>query len=138
MPEMGTPPNYLDEFEGTPQAKAITTTSTTENQSVGDYTPEAGKDFIITAIIIQVYYTTLSGTAALLGSLDIQWDGSTIFGPYQASNTSSGALFGFTIPIPTGLRLQGDGSKKLEARCSPAGVTSTRWIVDFIGYLRTR
>jgi len=138
MPKIGTPPDYLREFEGTPKSRSVTTGSTDANQDIGSYKPPAGKDYIVTSIVIQAYLTTLDETAALLGTLKIKWDGSTILGPYQASNTSSGALFGFTITIPKGLRFEGDGTKELEAQCTPVVATAIKWIVEFIGYLRTR
>lgn len=119
-----------------PQNWSITTTSVTADQEIGSRTPPADKKFCIQAIIIEAYLTTLSTTAVYLGKLSIQWDGSDIFGPFKASNTSSGALFGIIIPIPGEYVLEGDGSKTLSAVCTPDATTSTVWIVTVIGYER--
>lgn len=119
-----------------PQNWSLTTTSTSSNQEIGSRTVPKGKHFCIQAIIVEVYLTTLSTTAVYLGKLSIQWDGSDIFGPFKASNTSSGALFGLVIPIPGEYILEGDGSKKLAAVCTPDQVTSTVWKVTIIGYER--
>ena len=72
-----------------------------------------------------------------LGDLKLRWGTDDILGPFMASNTSSGALFGFIVPIPDeGLEVLGDGSKTLNAVCTPAAVTSTVWKVTIIGYER--
>ena len=116
---------------------SLTTTSTTADQSIGSLVVTAGKIFKVQAIIIEVYLTTLSLTAAYLGLLKIRWGTDALAGPFMASNTVSGALFGLVVPIPDeGLEVRGDGSKTLNAVCTPAAVTSTVWKVTVIGYER--
>lgn len=116
---------------------SLTTTSVTADQSIGSVVVTTGKTFKIQAIILEVYYTTLSTTAAYLGTLKIRWGTDDIAGPFMASNTASGALFGLVIPIPDeGLELLGDGSKTINAVCTPAAVTSTVWRVTILGYER--
>lgn len=119
-----------------PQNWSLTTTSTSADQEIGSRTPADGKKFCIQAIFIEVYLSTISDTAALLGLLSVRWNGSAILGPLQASNTSSGALFGVIIPLPGEYVVIGDGSKKLDAVCTPAAATSTVWKVTIIGYER--
>jgi len=117
---------------------ALTTTSTNADQQIGSYAPGSGKKFKVQAIIIEVYLTTLSTTAAYLGTLKVRWGTDDLAGPYMASNTVSGALFGILIPIPDeGIEVLGDGSKTLNAICTPASVTSTVWCVTIIGYERS-
>ena len=114
---------------------SLTTTSTTADQSIGSVTPTNRKKFIIQVIIIEVYLTTLDTTAVYLGTLKLRWGTDDLIGPFMASNTSSGALFGFVVPIPDeGLEVLGDGSKTLNAVCTPDAVTSTVWKVTVIGY----
>jgi len=113
----------------------VTTTSVTADQSIGSIVVTDGKTFKVQAIIIEVYFTTLSLTAAYLGSLKVRWGTDALVGPFMASNTASGALFGLIIPIPDeGIEVLGDGSKTLNAVCTPAAVTSTVWKVTIIGY----
>lgn len=119
-----------------PQNWSLTTTSVTADQEIGNRPVPKGKKFCIQTIIIEVYYTTLSTTAALLGILKIMWGTDVIIGPFQASNTSSGALFGLVISIPGEYVVEGDGTKTLNAVCTPAAVTSTVWKVSAIGYER--
>ena len=116
---------------------SLTTTSVTADQLIGSILVTDGKTFKIQAIIIEVYLTTLDTTAAYLGTLKLRWGTDVIAGPLMASNTSSGALFGIIIIIPDeGLEVLGDGSKTLNAVCTPAAVTSTVWKVTPIGYER--
>lgn len=116
---------------------SVVTTSTSADQSIGSHTVTSGKKFKIQAIIIEVYFTTLSTTAAYLGTLKARWGTDVITGPFMASNTSSGALFGMIIIIPDeGLEVVGDGSKTLNAVCTPAVATSITWRVTIIGYER--
>ena len=116
---------------------SLTTTSTTGDQLIGSHVVTNGKVFKIQAIIIEVYLTTLSTTAVYLGTLKVRWGTDDILGPFMASNTSSGALFGMVIPIPDeGIEVLGDGSTTLNAVCTPAAVTSTVWKVTIIGYER--
>lgn len=116
---------------------SLTTTSATADQSIGSYTPDAGVKLCLQVIIIEVYYTTLDTTAALLGAIKLIFGTDTILGPFQASNTSSGALFGIVIPLPEEYVLEGDGSKVLEAFCSPALATSIVWKMTLLGYERS-
>ena len=113
---------------------ALTTTATTANQSIGSSAPTSGKKYVVQAIIIEVTYTTISTTAAHFGELTVRWGTTAIAGPFQASNPSSGAPFGFVIPIPDTLIETGDGSTTINAICTPAAVTSTKWKVSIIGF----
>lgn len=116
---------------------SVITTSATADQAIGSYAPTSGKKFKVQAIIVEVYLTTLSTTAAYLGTLKLRWGTDVLVGPFMASNTVSGALFGIVVPIPDeGLEVLGDGSKTLNAVCTPAAVTSTVWKVTIIGYER--
>jgi len=116
---------------------SLTTTSTTANQQIGSVAPAAGCIFKIQAIIIEVYFTTLSTTAAYLGIVSVRWGTDTIFGPFMASNTSSGALFGMVVPIPDeGMEDLVEEGYPLNAVCTPASATSTVWRVTIIGYER--
>ena len=112
---------------------SLVTTSTTPGQGIGSYTPETGKKFCITLIIIEVYLTTLDTTAKLLGKLTICYPelNEYLVKDLQASNTSSGALFGVIIH-PTEMFER--ELKQLKAICTPALTTSTKWIVTIWGY----
>ena len=115
----------------------LTTTATTADQEIGSYTPSEALEttFVIQTVIIEVYFTTLSTTAALLGKLTIYYPPDTVavVKDLQASNTSSGALFGVVIPIPEGY-YDKYHKRMIKAICTPASVTSTKWIVQLIGY----
>lgn len=115
---------------------SLTTTSTAADQNIGSHTIPVKQNYCIQVIIIEVYLTTLDTTAVYLGSLKVRWGTAVILGPFQASNTSSGALFGLVIPIPEEYVVEGDGSTTLNAVCTPAAVTSTVWKVTIIGYER--
>lgn len=113
----------------------LVTTSVTADQLIGSVAPSSGKNFKVQVIIIEVYLTALSTTAVYLGTLKIRWGTDVLVGPFMAVNTSSGALFGFVVPVPDeGLEVLGDGSKTLNAVCTPAAATSTTWRVTIIGY----
>lgn len=125
----------LPGYERKDQNWSLVTTSVTADQEIGSVTPTSGKVFKIQAIILEVYLTVLDTTAVYLGDLKLRWGTDALVGPFKASNTSSGALFGFVVPIPDeGLEVLGDGSKTLNAVCTPAAVTSTVWKVTIIGY----
>lgn len=113
----------------------LTTTATTANQQIGSYTPTVRKHFVIQLIIIEVYLTTLSTTAALLGKMSLYFPTYTeyIIKDIQASNTSSGALFGLVIPIPEGW-FEKHYQAEIKAICTPAVATSMKWIVNLLGY----
>jgi len=115
---------------------SLTTTSTTANQQIGSYTVPNGKIYHIVIIVVEVYYSTPSTTAALQGTLSVRWGTDVILGPLQAVNPSSAAPFGFIAPMPEGYEVLGDGSKTLNAVCTPAAVTSTVWKVSLIGFER--
>ena len=109
----------------------------TADQLIGSILVTNGKTFKIQALIIEVYLTTLDTTAAYLGTLKLRWGTDDLIGPFMASNTSSGALFGLVIVIPDeGLEVLGDGTKTLNAVCTPAVATSITWRVTPIGYER--
>jgi len=112
----------------------LTTASTTADQLIGSHTVGAGKTFRIQAIIVEVYFTTLSTTAEYLGTFKLQIGGSDWLGPFQATNTTSGALFGMVIPLPEGVDVE--ENVKVEALCTPAVVTSIRWVVSVVGFER--
>ena len=114
---------------------ALTTTATTADQLIGNYKPAVRKHFVIQLVIIEVYYTTLSATAALLGKLTVYFPDylEYIVKDLQASNTSSGALFGVVIPIDQGWFEKHDLSE-IKAICTPAVATSIKWIVQLLGY----
>ncbi len=116
---------------------SLTTTSATANQSVGSRIIANGTKYCIQAIIIEVYLSTLSETAALLGDIQLNFGGAAVLGAFKASNTNSGAMFGLIIPLPEEYVVIGDGSKTLEAVCTPAGITSTVWKMTIIGYERS-
>jgi hypothetical protein len=88
----------------------------------------------VQVVIIEVYLTTLSTTAAYLGTvhLHIQNNKDLWLGPFQASNTASGALFGIVIPIPEGMDIY--NPENIQANCTPSSTTSTEWKVTLIGY----
>ena len=113
---------------------SLTTTATTADQAVGSAIPTNGKRFRIQAILIEVVYTTISTTAAHFGTITLRWGTDVILGPIQASNPSSGAPFGFVIATPKLVEVLGDGSKTVNAICTPAAVTSTVWKVSLIAY----
>jgi len=113
----------------------LTTTATTANQLIGSHKPDVRKHFVIQLIIIEVYLTTLSTTAALLGKLSVYFPnyGEYIVKDLQASNTTSGALFGLVIPIAEGW-FEKHHLSEIKAICTPAVVTSIKWIVTILGY----
>jgi len=112
----------------------LTTASTVADQQIGSYTVSAGKTFRIQAVLVEVHFTTLSTTAEYLGTLKLQIGGSDWLGPFQASNTTSGALFGMVIPIPEGVDVA--EGVVIRALCTPAVTTSIRWVVTLIGFER--
>ena len=110
------------------------TTATTADQEIGSYAFDSPyEDLVITSITVEVFFTTLSTTAALLGELEIQVDDETALGPWEASNTSSGALFGFPLPLPD-WRFHGHKKNTVKAVCTPATATEIRWLITLIGY----
>jgi hypothetical protein len=86
----------------------------------------------IRSIIIEVYLATLSTTAALLGTLQVQINGQIWLGPFQASNTASGALFGIVITFPEEIPIE--NGQIINALCTPSSTTSTVWVISVIGY----
>ena len=114
----------------------LTTTSVTPDQQVGTYTVPNGKVYVITGVFIEVVYTTPDATLGNLGTVEVLFNSVKEYGTFRAVNPSSGAPFGFSLPIPEqGQKFIGDGSKALLARCTPSSTTSTRWIVNITGYL---
>lgn len=111
----------------------LTTTSATANQQIGKYKPKHSR-FYINAIIIEVYLSTLSTTASLLGTISILNNTDTFLGPFEASNTTSGALFGIVIPLGKDIFI--DDTETISAVCTPTTTTSTVWVVTLIGYER--
>lgn len=118
-----------------PLSWSLTTTATTADQQIGSYTPDVLKHFVIQTIIIEVYFTTLSTTAALLGKLSLYFPKQLdyILKDLQASNTTSGALFGLIIQFPKGYASKHYRSQ-IKAICTPAVATSMKWIVQLLGY----
>jgi hypothetical protein len=116
----------------------LTTTSTTADQSIGSRIIEAKWTYVMQAILIEVYLTTPSATAALMGTITVRWGTQAICGPFTAVNPTSSAPFGFVIPLPLGHELYGDGSTTINAVCTPAAVTSMSWRVCIIGYEKSR
>lgn len=114
---------------------SLTTTATTANQEIGKYTPKVRSNFVIQVILITVYLTTLDTTAALLGKLSVYFPayGEYIVKDLQASNTSSGALFGLVIQVPEGW-FEKHYQSEIKAVCTPAVATSMKWIVQILGY----
>jgi len=116
---------------------SLVTTSTTADQQIGSVAPSAGCIFKIQAIIIEVYFTTLNTTAAYLGTLKIRWGTDAFFGPFMASNTSSGALFGMVVPIPDeGIEDLVEEGYPLNAVCTPLLTTAIAWYVTILGFER--
>jgi len=113
----------------------LTTSATTADQKIGNYKPTVRKHFVVQLVIIEVYLTTLSTTPALLGKLTLYFPdyGEYIVKDLQASNTSSGALFGLVIPIPEGW-FEKHHLGEVKAICTPAIATSIKWIVQLLGY----
>lgn len=119
------------------QNMILVTTSTAANQNIGTYTPPAGEIFRLQAIIIEVHYTTFSAVAAWLGTIEGRWGTNCLTNILQTSNTSSGAIFGLVIAIPTpSFEVLGDGVTTINFRCTPTVVTSITWRVTLIGYRR--
>lgn len=111
----------------------LTTTSAAVDQLIGQYKVQHSK-LRLQAIIIEVYLSTLSTTAALLGTVHIEvgdkendW-----IGPFEASNTTSGALFGIVIPLPEAVEVY--NPQPIQIKCTPTTTTSTVWVVSLIGY----
>jgi hypothetical protein len=119
-----------------PQNFNLVTTSKLADQPIGNYVVTSGKRYVIVAIFVEVYLTEISATAALLGLLSIRFGTDTIVGPFQAVNPTSSAPFGFIIPVAEGMEYVGDGSKALNAICTPATETSVTWKVNILGYER--
>jgi hypothetical protein len=109
----------------------LTTTSATANQQIGKYKPLHHR-FYINAVIIEVYLSTLSTTASLLGTISLLNNTDTMLGPFEASNTSSGALFGVVIPLGKDVFI--DNTETISAVCTPTTTTSTVWVVTLVGY----
>jgi hypothetical protein len=110
----------------------LTTSSVTADQLIGSYTVPAGRKFRITNVLIEAYLSVLNTTAVYLGTVKLQINGADWLGPYEASNTASGALFGIVIPIPSGVDVE--FQMKVQALCTPAAVTSTVWTVTLVGF----
>lgn len=116
-------------------AWSLTTTATTADQEIGSHTPKVRKHFVVQTVIIEVYFTTLDTTAALLGKLSIYFPkyAEYIIKDLQASNSSSGALFGAIISIDQGW-FEKHNLTEIKAICTPATATSIKWIVTILGY----
>ena len=110
---------------------SLATTATTANQEIGTRTVTTGKKYVVTAIIIEVYRTVVSATAALLGLISVRI-GDTAWITLQASNNIASSMFGAVIPIPLGQEVP--SATDFDAVCTPADVTSTTWKVNVIGY----
>lgn len=110
----------------------LTTTATTANQEIGNYTPQNKEKIVIHAILVEVHKNTLSTTEEILGEFSIKWDSTVILGDIKAINPTSSAPFGFII---SGLELEyvGDGIKKLSAICTPAIADSITWRIGIFG-----
>lgn len=114
---------------------SLTTTATTADQEIGIYTPATKSHFVAQLIFIEVYLTVLSVTAVLLGKLSVYVP---TFEEYllkdlQASNTTSGAMFGVVLQIPQGW-FEKHYRSPIRAICTPAVATSTKWIIQIVGY----
>lgn len=110
----------------------LTTTATTADQSIGSHTPANKKVLNIEAIVIEVSLTTPSTTEVVLGTITIRWNSIAII-TVRAINPSSAAPFGLVIPLRD-FEVNGDASKALDAICTPAAVTSTKWRVGIIAH----
>lgn len=119
-----------------PLVWGLVTTSATADQEIGTHTPPADKKFCVQVIIVTAFFTTLSTTAAYLGTIKLKWNGVAITPAFEASNTSSGAIFGVVVPIPGEYVFNGDGEKALQMVCTPAVATSIKWRASIIGYER--
>lgn len=110
---------------------SLATTAVDANQEIGTRTVTTGKKYVITAIVIEVYRTVVSATAALLGLISIRID-HTAWITLQASNNTASSLFGAVISIPLGTEVA--AAIHVDAVCTPADVTSTTWKVNVIGF----
>lgn len=110
---------------------SLATTATTANQEIGTRTVTAGKKYVVLAVVIEVYRTAVSATAALLGLISIRI-GDTAWITLQASNNIASSLFGAVIPIPEGQEIP--TGTDFDAVCTPADVTSTTWKVNVVGF----
>lgn len=109
----------------------LTTTATTPNQALADpYTVPNGKKLIILEGYVEVRKTAPEATLELLGDMSLRWGTAVIKGPITAVNPNSGAPFGFPFSYPEGLSFEGDGSKTLNAVCSPSTAASIKWVID--------
>ena len=111
---------------------SLTSTATDADQSIGTSAPTDNKKYVVQAIVIEVTYTAISTTAAHFGTVTVRWGATSILGPIQCSNPSSGAAFGFVVPVEA--IFKGDGSTAINAICTPAAVTSMAWKVSILGY----
>jgi len=115
----------------------IVTSSTTADQVIGSYTITTGKILKLQAIVVEVFFMTLSTTPMMLGDFTIRSNVEDIFGAFRASNTSSGALFGMIVPLPEeGLEFDADGFTTIEAVCTPLLTTAIAWYVTILGFER--
>lgn len=106
----------------------VTTSSAAANQTLGTYQVQH-KKLRIQCIIIEVYLSAPSSTPSLLGTISILNNNDVWLGPFEACNTSSGALFGIVIP----LNVEIENPETISAVCTPTSTASTVWDVTVIG-----
>lgn len=112
---------------------SLATSAATADQQIGTTTPRLGDVLIVLAFIVEVYVNTPSATAALIGSLKVNWGLDTIFS-LEAVNPTDSAPFGVVVPVPEGYLLLGDGNKALAAFCSPVDATTYTWKVTPLAF----
>lgn len=111
----------------------LTTTAATVDQLIGQYRVRHRK-LRLQAIVIEVYLSTLSTTPSLLGTvhLEVGEKENDWIGPFEASNTASGALFGIVMPFAECVEVY--NPETIQIKCTPTSTASTVWVVTLIGY----
>lgn len=110
----------------------LTTTATTADQVVLTYTVTTNKTFYIEYLILDIIFSTPSGTATFLGRISLELPSGTkvITMPAQNANSSGDQhmIIPFCEPIPA------TTGQVVRIVCTPAVTTSIDWYGNFGGY----
>ena len=111
----------------------LTTTAPTANQVVLSYTVTAGVTFYLEYLDLQARLTALSGTASILGTIQILIAGvpvytATFVNPTTSAQGSEAVRISLSEPIPI------SAATVISVVVTPASATSMLWTVNFGGY----
>lgn len=110
----------------------LTTTATTADQVVLTYTVTAGKTLYITSYTVQARLTVLSATATILGTISLEIpSGTKVYTEDRINPTTAETPPTPTTPVEP---IPVAAGTVVRFVCTPAAVTSMRWLASFAGY----